>query len=229
MKLLIATPSYEGKLTIDYTSSLLLTSLLLKKEGYEFGTLINRCGTLLVAERNAIIRTFIESDYTHILCVDYDIGWNAQDVLEMISYDLEFVAGVYPSRKQMMYTFRPFFKEDKSLIINDQGLVSMQYVPAGFMLIRKSAFEKIIEKFPEIRYESKDPELVDAQGWVFFNTELFEGEFWGEDYVFCRKAIQAGVEIWTNPQFIFKHGPNSGKLFDVMSERPPEEGSKLYI
>ncbi len=229
MKLLIATPSYDAKVDVCYTSSLMITALQLYKNGIEFGSLINRTGTLLAAERNAIARTFLESDYTHLLCIDSDIGWNANDVLEMIQYDLEFVAGVYPTRRSPGYTFRPFFNEDNSIVIGDKSLISMQYVPAGFMLLKKSVFEKIINKFPELRYESKDPALVEAQGWGFFNTEIWDGEFWGEDYFFCRKAIQAGVEIWTNPNFEFKHGENIGKLMDVISNSPPEPGKYMII
>lgn len=229
MRILIATPSYDGKVDVSYSSSLMITALQLHKNNIEFGTLLNRTGTLLVGERNAIARTFVESDYTHLLCIDSDIGWNAADVLEMISYDLEFVAGVYPTRKNLGYTFRPFFKEDNSLIVNEMGLLSMQYVPAGFMLIKKSVFEKIINKFPDLRYKSKDPLLVDAEGWTFFNTEIYDGEFWGEDYFFCRKAIQAGIEIWTNPNFEFKHGENVGRLMDVISNCPPDKDKYMII
>jgi len=218
MKLMIATPAYDGKVYANYALSLVSTTDLLKQNNISCDVVINLSGTLLTAERNNIINQFIISDCTHILCVDADLGWNHQDVLDMLTYDLDFVGGVYPSRQAEIFIFRPYLNDDGSLI-NKNGLFSMEYVPAGFMLLKKEAIQKMIDKFPETRFEPKDEKLKNACGWALFNTEVYDGEFWGEDYVFCRRAREAGIDIWINPLFEFIHGSVKGKLIDALSQR----------
>jgi GT2 family glycosyltransferase len=219
MKLMIVTPAYNGQVYAKYALSLLSTVALLSKHNISFDVSINLSGTLLVAERNDLINQFMESECTHILCVDADIAWHADTVLQMLSYDLEFVAGIYPSRQKEIFVFRPCFRDDQSLVTNDLGLFLMEYVPAGFMMLKKSAIEKMISKFPETRFDPKDKDLKNSSGWALFNTEVYDGEFWGEDYVFCRKARAAGIDIWINPLFEFTHGSITGKLVDALVKR----------
>jgi len=219
MRLMIATPAHNGQVTAKYALSLLASGDLLTKNNITLDVSINLSGTLLVAERNNLIQQFLDSECTHILCVDADISWNAETVLEMLSYDIEFIAGLYPSRQKEIFIFRPYFKQDKSLICNDKGLFLMEYVPACFMMLKRSAIEKMIAKFPETKFSAKEAETKNESGWALFNTEIYDGEFWGEDYVFCRRAREAGLEIWVNPLFEFTHGNITGKLIDAMVQR----------
>jgi hypothetical protein len=94
----------------------------------------------------------------------------------------------------------------------------MQYIPAGFMLIAKSVITKMREKHPDLYYEPKDKRNNPEPGYCFFNTEVWEGEFWGEDFVFCRKAREAGVEIWVDPLIQFDHAGTVGMLLEVLTQ-----------
>lgn len=220
-KLMIATPAYDGKVFVPYAVALSETVLLLAKHNIEVQIHITTSGSLLVAERNRILQTFMDSDCTHILCIDSDLGWPAQAVLAMINHDVEFVAGVYPSRGENSFMFRATLNPDESLIKSDNNLLSMQYIPAGFMLLKRSAIEKMKEKFPELYYEPKAESMKFAKAWMLFNTEIWEGEFWGEDYVFCRKAREAGIDIWVDPLIEFDHAGTRGALMSVLTQEKP--------
>ena len=176
----------------------------------------------MIAERNRILEMFMESDCTHILCIDADLGWSAQHVISMLLAGKEFVAGVYPSRGENSFTFRPCVKEDESLV-TENNLLKMEYIPAGFMLIQRSVIEKLRAKFPELYYEPKHDSMKHAKGWMFFNCEIWNGEFWGEDYTFCRKVREAGVDIWVDPTIQFNHGGVVGMLMQALSDKKPEE------
>ncbi len=152
------------------------------------------------------------SDCTHMLCLDADIGWPPSSVMSLINHDEEFVAGVYPSRKPDVFNFRPMFKEDKSLVYSEKKLVQMEYIPAGFMLLKRSAIEKMRRKFPELFVVPKSPDKSSFMGYCLFNTEVWDGQFWGEDYVFCHRAREAGVEIWVDPFIEFYHAGQKGTL-----------------
>lgn len=218
MKLMIVTPAYSGNLSVPYAISLSETTLLLEKNRIECLIKINTSGSLLVAERNRLTEAFMDSDCTHMLCIDSDLGWPAQAVLAMLKHDVEFVAGIYPSRGEKSFIFRPILNEDKSILKSDKNLLGMNCIPAGFMLIKRCAIVKMRDKFPELYFEPKSEKLKFTKGWCLFNTEIWEGEFWGEDYTFCRRAREAGIEIWVDPLIQFEHQGQRGMLLETLTE-----------
>jgi len=224
IKLMIATPAYSGQVHVPYAISLAETSVLLNKNNIQINYNITTSGSLLVAERNRILQMFMESESTHLLCIDSDLGWPAQCVIAMLLADKEFIAGVYPSRGEKSFTFRPCIKEDES-IVTEGNLLKMEYIPSGFMLIKKSAIEKMRAKFPELYFEPKHDSMKHAKGWLFFNTEIWNGEFWGEDYTFCRKAREAGVDIWVDPLIQFDHAGTRGMLIEALTDKKTEQTS----
>lgn len=219
---MIATPAFNGNVNIQYACSLANTMMLLKSENIEVSLSIVASGSLLVAERNRMLERFWQSEATHILCIDGDLGWPAEAVPAMLNADKEFVAGIYPSRKDLGFIFRPTAKENEPLTL-DKHLIEAEYVPAGFMLISKSAIKKMRDKFPELHYGPKDSRAKSESTYCLFNTEVWQGEFWGEDYVFCRKAREAGIKIWIDPLITFDHAGTVGCLTSILTDKNPSE------
>lgn len=221
---MISTPAYSGNVNVPYAVALAETVVLLAIHQVKVQINITTSGSLLIAERNRILQMFMDSDCTHLLCIDGDLGWPAQAVLALLQHDVEFVGGVYPSRGgDNSFTFRPKNKEDGSLLKNEKNnLIGMEYIPAGFMLLKRSVIEKMQAKFPELYFEPKAESLKYAKGFCFFNCEVWNGEFWGEDYTFCRKAREAGVDIWVDPFIEFDHAGTRGMLTSVLTEKKPE-------
>lgn len=216
-KIMISTPAYDGKVFVQYAISLSETILLLAGNQIQTQIHIPTAGSLLVAERNRIVETFMNSDCTHLLCIDSDLAWPAQAVLAMIKQNLEFVAGIYPARGDTSFVFRAKLNSDNSIVKNDTGLLAMEYIPAGFMLLTRSVFEKMYKALPELYYEPKADQLKHLKGYCLFNTEIYEGEFWGEDYTFCRNARKSGVDIWVDPFIEFDHAGLRGQLLSVLT------------
>jgi len=217
-KVFLATPAFIGKVDVPYAIALAETQLLLASSEIEVVMRITTSGSLLVAERNRLVEAFRNSDCTHMLFIDSDLGWPPMAVKALLDHDLDFVAGVYPTRGiERTFTFRPVTKSDGSIVISDKGLLKCDYIPAGFMLMKKQAIEKMCTAFPELYFKPKDSRCPDDKGYCLFNTELWNGEFWGEDYFFCRKAREAGLEIWVDPMIQFNHAGTVGMLRDVLT------------
>lgn len=219
---MIATPAYDGKLWVQYAISLSETILFLAGNKIQTQIHIPTAGSLLVAERNRIVEHFMNSDCTHLLCVDADLGWPAQAVLAMLQHGVDFVAGIYPARGEKSFVFRGKHNEDSSLIKNEKGLLGMEYIPAGFMLITRSVFEKMYKTFPELYYEPKSEQLKHMKGYCLFDTEVWQGEFWGEDYTFCRRARMSGVDIWVDPLIQFNHAGSIGCFMETLTDKSPQ-------
>lgn len=217
----IGTPAYEGKVHVQYALALMDTSELLKSIGYEVIIRMPVGGSLLVADRNRLTELFWQSGADYMLCVDSDLAWDPQAVLRFLQTDKDFCAGVYPSRMGKSFTFRPFVYEDGRIMMCEKtNLLKMQYVPAGFMLFKRTVIEKMRDTYPELKYEPKDPRSDDFGAYCFFNTEVYEGEFWGEDYVFCRRVRAAGFDIWVDPTIQFNHAGNCGALIESLTDDP---------
>jgi CRISPR/Cas system CMR subunit Cmr4 (Cas7 group RAMP superfamily) len=217
----VATPAFNNKVNSEYALSLIALNILLRDNGVDITNSVNNSGSLLVAERNRIVENFYNSEATHLLCIDSDLGFPAEAVLAMLKADKEFVAGVYPARttdSAVEFLIRPKLKEEDKLIFEGHLLIA-EYVPAGFMLLSREAIQKMRDKFPELYYQPKAESKKEEHAYLFFNTELHEGEFWGEDYVFCRRAREAGIEIFVDPLIEFNHDGKRGILINFIKEQ----------
>jgi GT2 family glycosyltransferase len=164
---------------------------------------------------------FWESESDYMLCLDNDIAFEPDFVMDMLDSDKEFIGGVYPSRDGKGFTFRPYQHEDGRIILDETGkYLKMEYIPAGCMLIKRSVIKKMREKFPELYFCPKDPRTQESKGYCFFDTQVWNGEFWGEDYVFCRRVREAGVDIWVNPMIYFNHAGIHGALIEALTTDP---------
>lgn len=180
-------------------------------------------GSLLVHDRNRILTEFMDSDADYLLCLDSDLGWNPAAVLRLLKADKEFSGGCYPARVGGGFHFRPIFNDNGSIVQDKEtGLLKMGYIPAGFMLLKRSAIEKMQRHFSHTYYKPKDSRNPDKGGYMLFALEVYEGEFWGEDYVFCRRAGEAGVDIWVDPMIEFNHAGIQGRLIDALTTNPEE-------
>lgn len=222
MKLFIATPAYSGTVHVQYALSFAELIVTLLSNKIDVIPWVRKSGSLLVAERNRLLERFWQSDATHILFIDSDLGFPSQAVIEMLKQNKEFIAGCYPARQVKSFIFRPETNPDGSLV-KENHLIKMQYVPAGFMLLSRSCIKKMRDKFPELYYSPKAKEADSESTYCLFNTEVYDGEFWGEDYVFCRRAKEAGVEIWADPLIQFDHDGNIGALSEILTNVPPEK------
>jgi hypothetical protein len=219
----IATPAYDGKVHVQYAMSLLDLSKILDMHGFTPIVRVPTCGSLLVADRNRLVQMFWESGAEYMLCIDSDLGFDPRAVLRMIQSKKEFVAGVYPSRDGKGFNFRPECEEDGKLVMDPETkLLKMNYIPAGFMLIKREVIAKMREVYPELWYSPKDTRSQTESAFCFFDTEVYEGEFWGEDYVFCRRVRNAGFDIWVDPLIYFDHAGTKGALIEILTDKKEE-------
>jgi hypothetical protein len=219
-KIFIATPAYEGKVLVQYAMSLIDLCKILDVHAIQPIVRVPVGSSLLVADRNRLVEMFWESGADYMLCIDNDLGFDARVVLKMLSYKKDFVAGVYPSRDGSGFTFRPVTEEDGRIVIDDETkLLKMEYIPAGFMLIKRNVIAKMRETYPELWYSPKDPRNKKESAFCFFDTEVWEGEFWGEDYVFCRRVRNAGFDIWVDPLIEFDHAGIRGALIQSLTTK----------
>lgn len=220
-KVFIGTPAYEGKVHVQYLTSMVDLCKLLELRGYTPVLRVLAGGSLLVADRNRILQMFWETEADYAVLIDSDLGFDPAAVIRLIDADKELSGGVYPSRDGASFNFRPILEESGKIVMcPDTLLLKMSYIPAGFMVMKRSALEKMRNCFPELYYSPKYRDNETKSAFCLFNTEVFEGEFWGEDYVFCRRVREAEIDIWVDPLIPFNHAGVMGSLISALTIDP---------
>ncbi len=212
-KIFITTPTYDGRVHTQYAMSCVEAIIDLQRANHEVYFVPNLSSTLLVLARNTLIQAFMSTDATHIMCIDSDLGFNGDAISLLLSADKDFVAGIYPSRKAHTFIYNPIYNEDGSFISdpNKPYLIKAKMVPSGFMLIKREVIQKMLDHYNYLSYKPKVEGAGDS-GVLLFNTEVINGEFWSEDYVFCKRATDIGVDLWIEPRINFNHAGIIGGL-----------------
>jgi hypothetical protein len=179
-KLFVATPMYGGMCAGMFTRSTNDLSALAVHYGIEvrYYYLFNE--SLITRARNYCVDEFMRSDCTHLLFIDSDIGFNAQDILTMLALqsdesDYDILCGPYP--KKCISWEKIKLAVDKGMADEDVNVLEKfvgDYVfnpanganeikiaePAevlesgtGFMMIRKSALEHMAKQYPALMYK----------------------------------------------------------------------------
>jgi hypothetical protein len=178
-KLFVATPMYGGMCAGMFCRSTNDLSALAVHYGVEvrYYYLFNE--SLITRARNYCVDEFMRSDCTHLLFIDSDIGFSANDVMTMLALqsdesEYDVLCGPYP--KKCISWEKVKAAVDKGIADKDPNVLEKfvgDYVfnpanganqillsePAevleagtGFMMIRKNAMKKFVEKYPYLTY-----------------------------------------------------------------------------
>ena len=204
-KLMIAIPCYDGKVNIRTAFAIAELVPKLDKMGVRLN-LVHMSGCSIITKaRNKLVRNFMESDCTDFLFVDADVVINTDAVTRLLalSSDKDVVAGSYPRRAKDTKFFLDFhLDEDGQLEFDENGLMRVESVSTGFMLIRRHVIEHMIEKHPEWQYAGDgDGETEHA----LFDFMILNGQYIGEDYAFCLRARTDGFKIYLDPMISLPH------------------------
>lgn len=85
------------------------------------------------------------------------------------------------------------------------GVVSVKHIGTGFMLIKRSVFEKMSDAFPECKYDDDINVLRGDENdylYSFFDCEIHKlsekRHYLSEDYLFCKRWTDLGGEIFAD-------------------------------
>ena len=193
-KLFVAAPMYGGQCQGMFARSIADLSALCTHYGIQvrFYFLFNE--SLITRARNYCADEFIRSGDTHLMFIDSDIGFNANDVIALMALQSEnpdddnydIIAGPYPKKcisweKIKTAVDKGFADEDPNqlekyvgdYVFNPAGgvgeiplgePVEVLEAGTGFMMIRRNTFDKFAEAYPQQMYK---PDHV--------RTEHFDG------------------------------------------------------
>jgi hypothetical protein len=243
---LICLPCYDRQMTEPFVMSLLQTCMAFKEIGLKFGV-STISDSLISRSRNQLVAKFMANEnFTHLLFIDVDLGFNYEDVLKLFWHNKDIVTGAYPIKDILWDKVISLAKSDcpkdkiaeKStrFVVNaarnsnneirvENGALSIWDAGTGFMLIKREAFQKLFDAYPELKYKDDTGAIKgDEKNYTYalFNSYVDEdGRFLSEDYGFGRYWQKIGGEVWVDPSIELTHLGRfeyKGKMIDWLSE-----------
>ena len=213
MKVLIATPAYGGQVYAEFTESLLSTCFTLAALDIQFDVkFINN--QIVTRARNMLCHFFLDDpSFTHMIFIDADIVWKANDVVKLLKSDLDFVIGVYPNKKYMWVedklTLNPssvFLKDEDNYTKKEtrkEKYVAVKYAATGFTMFKRGVFDVVKDDVDTFFLPGNNGENIELHN--YFDCNVVDKDYLTEDYYFSYLYRKNGGEIFADSTITLKH------------------------
>ena len=230
----VGTPCFGGLVTQDYTMSLINLSLAAPQLGFDVAIVMLGNDALITRGRSAIVAKFLDNPATtHLLFIDADITFSVDQVVRLLKFNQDFVAGMYPAKvidwqqlshragktaealdeAGLTYVGAPCKGVERR---DEDGFATGVYAGTGFQLIKRQVFERMMLAYPETKYQALHafprPQNPSDNLYALFDCMIDPetGVYLSEDYAFCRRWRAIGGEIWLDLTSKLTHtGPYS--------------------
>lgn len=233
-KLAICTPSRDGMFPINYLSSqeAILNNF---PKGWDVQYSLVRGTSDITNARNTFInKWYFETDSDAMLFLDSDIGFYAEDLAKLLKWSevegVDFIGGNYPKKTIEVANILQCANNwhTKEIVVQDLISASAKYVSEGrhslfkegtweglcqvdgigmgcFLITRKSAkklFDWAKKNMEKTFFHTFGTEVG---GYPVFNNMSNEKGNFGEDFSFCKRVKEAGLNIFCDPTMKFTH------------------------
>jgi hypothetical protein len=152
--------------------------------------------------------------YDYFWILDEDISFGPEAIDMLIEADRPIIGATYsyktdrgPKGNMPVSKFLPGEK------VRPDGTIRAKWLNGGFIFARKDALLKMIERYPELRWErsrKEEGDDIDIEGswalWLpFIQRDFGIRQYLTEDYAFCERAKQVGFDIWCHTKIRVVH------------------------
>ena len=237
-KVLIATPSYDGKLDVYYIDSLLNTLSLAEKNNVEVYPLFICYVSLIQRARNDLFKLAYSNDIDNLFFIDGDVGWNPQDFYKLVKSDKDIIGGSYRKKtdNEELYVVKALDKDNSklNLSVDKDGILEVAGLGCGFMKISRKAMNALWDISKPYTSEKGDTRMV-------FEVVCEDGDLISEDIYMCKKWRNLGNSIYLDTNITCSHTGaktfvgdvgkwiNSFRKQDQLGAQPTTDLSKYFV
>lgn len=197
-KVLVATPSYDGKIDVWYANSLInMVMLGIEKEIF-FKPIYMSYDALVQRARNDLLAIAVENEFDDILWIDADMEWDPEKAIQLLQMSQDVIGLPVIKKTLEQETYNIKSKPEDLFVRNDDGLIKVESVGTGFLKMSKAAFTYLWENSPEYIHNGK------SVRWAF-DVKLVDGDIMSEDVHVATKLAEGGFDIWIDPSSTCSH------------------------
>jgi len=209
MSLMIALPCHGGIVSEKTTMSLFNLGKLLIRNNIPHGLLTQANSSLITQGRSKIANFFINNtDHEYLFFLDSDIGFHPEDVLRLLSHQVDIVSGAYPMKtipvRYCINIQQPEERQGDLVKITGNGM--------GFVLVHRNVLLKMAQNFPELQYipptdDSNVPPTEQElnNSYHYFMEQKVDNAFMSEDKSFFYRARMLGYDVWLDTSIKLQH------------------------
>lgn len=198
-RVLIGTPSYDGRIDVWFANSLISTVRMSYKKDVFVHAIYVSYDSLIQRARNSLFKLALEGGYDDLFFIDSDVEWDPEWFFRILERPEPIVGAalVKKSDEKEGYTVQIL---DKDLKYSTDGkLLEVDGIGTGFMKISKFALEKLWEMSEP--YTSDEGDLQR----MVCDIAVKDGMLISEDYIICKKWQSLGYKVWADPTITINH------------------------
>lgn len=197
-RVLIGTPSYDGRIDVWFANSLISTVRMSYEKDVFVHAIYVSYDSLVQRARNALFKLALEGGYDDLFFIDSDVEWEPEWFFRLLERPEPIIgAALVKKGDEESYTAQIL---DKNLKYSKDGkLLDVDGIGTGFMKISKFALQKL--------WDMSDPYKTDEgdEQRMVCNVIVKDGVLISEDYVICKKWQSLGYKVWMDPTITINH------------------------
>ncbi len=225
--LMICTPIARAP-SWQYTVALIKTFRLLDRLGIRCDAEFVIGNSNLPKARNELVNRFLSSDFSDMLFIDDDMGWEPNDVVRLLASEHPLIAGVGRKRSAQPNDDPAVWCclfPDGPLRPDEFGAIPVLGVGTAFMRIGRGVFERLIKAHPDWKRVPPDrpqvspPQTAADHYYRFFRFDDDGTREINEDYGFCFAWRGLGGEVYIDPEIALTHVGEkefSGRVSEIL-------------
>lgn len=213
----IAIPTHSGNIESETAVALSQTAALLARLDIPHSIHVRARDSIIPQARNVLVGEFLRSEATDLFFIDADISFSAADIIRLLAKPVDLVAGAYRFKKEPEdYPIR-WLDKPELWADPETGLLEVEAAPMGFCRLSRAGIDRMVEAHRDRAFTVHDAPGVQCH--CLFDLEFRDGQYFGEDYVFCRRWRDLGGQVWIDPGLSLSHSGYSGNIGHWLKSR----------
>lgn len=200
-RVLIGTPSHDGRIDVWFANSLLSTIKMSAKYGYDVHAIYTSYDSLIQRARNSLFKIAVQENYDFLFFIDSDMEWEPEHFFNILNRPEPVVGGVAVKKTDKYEGYAVKIIEKQLKKSQDGKLIEVDGIGTGFMKLSNFAFKKLWEMSETYYANNEENRMV-------CNVIVENGELISEDYVICKKWKSLGYKLWIDPSETISHMGN---------------------
>ena len=196
-RVLIGTPSYDGRIDVWYANSLVSTIRIAEKNDIFVHAIYTSYDSLIQRARNSLFRLALQGGYDDLFFIDSDCEWEPEWFFRLLNRPEPIVgAGLIKKSEKEGYTVKLVDKQLKWS--EDNKVIQVDGVGTGFMRLTRFAIEKLWDISETYMSEGEEHRMI-------CDIKVENGDLISEDYVIANKWKSLGYKVWLDPTITINH------------------------
>jgi hypothetical protein len=168
--IMVMTPCYGVQVGASYCESILRLQIACQRRGVDFGYRWRSGDALITRVRAELVAEFLAHPHaTHLLFIDADISFGAEQVFRLLDFDADVTAAAYPVKEfdwekiaravragrdpqTAALNYVTAWQLENGKVVARSGFAKVRYAGTGFLMIRREVLIKLCEAHPELKY-----------------------------------------------------------------------------